>query len=192
MINILVSDYVCISLKYYMSVLKTVCVSTSNFVLGHRPVLSGVWILVVTAAGFAWLYYHVFLCSLWQPVASQHSQVPATGLYPELDESHILLLQGRSSLILCSHLCLGLSLQVFRTKLCMYFILHTCSMSNQSHIPWFDNPNNIWWQVTVAARSEAWTVVARLVAGIMGSNPTQDVDVWCVYAFILCLCSMFR
>jgi hypothetical protein len=43
-------------------------------------------------------------------------------------------------------------------------------------------------QVTVAARSKAWTVFARLDAGIMDSNPTQGMDVWCVYAFILCLC----
>jgi hypothetical protein len=41
--------------------------------------------------------------------------------------------------------------------------------------------------VTVAARSKAWTVFARLNPGIMGSNPTQDMDVCCVYAFILCL-----
>jgi predicted phosphoadenosine phosphosulfate sulfurtransferase len=53
---------------------------------------------------------------------------------------------------------------------------------------------NIFWmcfvamRVTVAARSQAWTVFARSDAGIVGSKPTQCMDVWCVYAFILCLC----
>jgi hypothetical protein len=41
--------------------------------------------------------------------------------------------------------------------------------------------------VTVAGRSKACTVFARSEAGIVGSNPTQGMDVWCVYAFILCL-----
>jgi hypothetical protein len=47
--------------------------------------------------------------------------------------------------------------------------------------------------VTVAERSKACTVVARSEAGIAGSNPTQGMDVWCVYVFILCLyCPVFR
>jgi hypothetical protein len=47
--------------------------------------------------------------------------------------------------------------------------------------------------VTVAERSKAWTVFARSEAGIVGSNLTQGMDVWCVYAFILCLgCLVFR
>jgi hypothetical protein len=41
--------------------------------------------------------------------------------------------------------------------------------------------------VIVAARSEAWIVFARSGARILGSNPSQGMDVWCVYAFILCL-----
>jgi hypothetical protein len=44
--------------------------------------------------------------------------------------------------------------------------------------------SNSW--VTVAERSKAWTVFTRSGAGIVGSNPTQGMDVWCVYAFILC------
>jgi hypothetical protein len=49
-----------------------------------------------------------------------------------------------------------------------------------------------WQPVTVAERSKAWTVFARSEAGIVGSNPTQDMDVWCVCAFfcvyvVLCL-----
>jgi hypothetical protein len=42
--------------------------------------------------------------------------------------------------------------------------------------------------VTVAVRSMACTVFARSDAGIVDSNPTQGMDVWCAYAFILCLC----
>jgi hypothetical protein len=37
----------------------------------------------------------------------------------------------------------------------------------------------------VAARSEAWSVFVSSNTGIVGSNPTQGMD---VYAFILCLC----
>jgi hypothetical protein len=37
----------------------------------------------------------------------------------------------------------------------------------------------------MAARSEPWTVFARLNAGIVGSNPTQGVDV-CV-CVVLCV-----
>jgi hypothetical protein len=39
--------------------------------------------------------------------------------------------------------------------------------------------------VTVAAESKAYTVFARSDTGIVGSNPIQGMDVWCVYAFIL-------
>jgi hypothetical protein len=42
--------------------------------------------------------------------------------------------------------------------------------------------------VTVAERSKACTVFARSETGIVSSNSTEDMDVWCVYAFILCLC----
>ena len=41
--------------------------------------------------------------------------------------------------------------------------------------------------VTVAERSKACTVFARLATGIVGLNPTQDMDVWSVYAFF-CVC----
>jgi hypothetical protein len=37
--------------------------------------------------------------------------------------------------------------------------------------------------VTVTERSKACTVFARSEAGIVGSNPTQGIDVWCVCAF---------
>jgi hypothetical protein len=43
--------------------------------------------------------------------------------------------------------------------------------------------------ITVTARSEAWTVLARSKAGIVGSNPTQGMDICvCVYfVFVLCV-----
>jgi hypothetical protein len=37
----------------------------------------------------------------------------------------------------------------------------------------------------VAARSEAWTVFVRSNNGVVGSNPTEDMD---VYARLLCVC----
>jgi hypothetical protein len=41
--------------------------------------------------------------------------------------------------------------------------------------------------ITVAARSKAWTVFARSNAGIVGSNPTQGMDVCivCVYSLFV-------
>jgi hypothetical protein len=41
--------------------------------------------------------------------------------------------------------------------------------------------------ITVAERSEAWTVFARSNAGIVGSNPTQGMDVYVsvYYVFVL-------
>jgi hypothetical protein len=42
--------------------------------------------------------------------------------------------------------------------------------------------------VTVAELSKACTVFARSEAGIVGSNPTQSMDIWYMYVFILCLC----
>jgi hypothetical protein len=50
------------------------------------------------------------------------------------------------------------------------------------------SPNLRFQPLTVAALSKAWTVLARLNARIVGSNPIQDMDVWCMCAFILCLC----
>jgi hypothetical protein len=49
--------------------------------------------------------------------------------------------------------------------------------------------------ITVAALSKAWTVFARWNAGIVGSNPTQGMDVsvclFCVYV-VLCVGSALR
>jgi hypothetical protein len=43
------------------------------------------------------------------------------------------------------------------------------------------------WPVTVAGRSETCTVFVRSEAMIVVSNPTQGMDVWCMYAFF-CVC----
>jgi hypothetical protein len=44
---------------------------------------------------------------------------------------------------------------------------------------------NWYLPVTVADRPKACTVFARSEARIVSSNPTQSMDVWCVYVFIL-------
>jgi hypothetical protein len=38
--------------------------------------------------------------------------------------------------------------------------------------------------VTVAERSKACTVFARSEPGIIGSNPTQGMDVWCLFVCV--------
>jgi hypothetical protein len=43
--------------------------------------------------------------------------------------------------------------------------------------------------VTVAERSKACTVFARLEVGIVDSNPTEDMDVWCL---CVCVCVCVR
>jgi hypothetical protein len=40
---------------------------------------------------------------------------------------------------------------------------------------------NISSPITVAARCKAWTVFARSNAGVVGSNPTQGIDVCIVF-----------
>jgi hypothetical protein len=42
--------------------------------------------------------------------------------------------------------------------------------------------------ITVSSRSKAWNVFARSNAGIVGSNPTRDMDV-CLRLFCVCVCS---
>jgi hypothetical protein len=43
--------------------------------------------------------------------------------------------------------------------------------------------------ITVAARCKAWTVFARPSTGIVGSNPTQGMDVCiCVYSVFVLSC----
>jgi hypothetical protein len=44
-------------------------------------------------------------------------------------------------------------------------------------------PRHNAMSVTVAVRSKPRTVFARSDAGIVGSNPTQSMDVWCVCVY---------
>jgi hypothetical protein len=46
---------------------------------------------------------------------------------------------------------------------------------------------NTFVPVTVAEGSKAWTVFARSKAGIVSSNPTQGMDVWCMCLFCVCV-----
>jgi hypothetical protein len=41
--------------------------------------------------------------------------------------------------------------------------------------------------VTVAERSKIWTVFDRSEAGIVGSNPIQQMDVWFMCLFCVCV-----
>jgi hypothetical protein len=43
-----------------------------------------------------------------------------------------------------------------------------------------------WTPITVAARSRTWTVFGRSKPGIVGSNPTQGMDV-CVCVYSVCV-----
>jgi hypothetical protein len=76
------------------------------------------------------------------------------------------------------------------------YILHTVSgrvcayFWHKSNWQESDLRNNLrlyamTWLITVAGRSKAWTVFARSNAGIVGSNPTQGMDV-CVRLFSVC------
>jgi hypothetical protein len=44
------------------------------------------------------------------------------------------------------------------------------------------------WPITVAARYKAWTVFARSNAGIVNANPTQGMEVVCVYSMFVLSC----
>jgi hypothetical protein len=48
------------------------------------------------------------------------------------------------------------------------------------------NSVKFWKPITVTARSKEWTVFTRSNAGIVGSNPTQGMDV-CVRIFCVCV-----
>jgi hypothetical protein len=53
------------------------------------------------------------------------------------------------------------------------------------HIP---ENSSLYFTAILSSTSKAWTIVARSDVGIVDSNPTQGMDIWCVYAFILYLC----
>jgi hypothetical protein len=44
--------------------------------------------------------------------------------------------------------------------------------------------------LTVAEQSKAYPIFVRSETGIMGSNPTQVMDDYYMYVFILCLCCL--
>jgi hypothetical protein len=48
---------------------------------------------------------------------------------------------------------------------------------------------NLIWPITVAEQSKAWAVFSRSEAVIVGSKPTQSMDVWCV---CVCVCVCVR
>jgi hypothetical protein len=52
------------------------------------------------------------------------------------------------------------------------------------YIPFLCDAEN-WLSTTVTARSKAWTVLSRSNAGIVGSNPTESMD---VSVHLLCVC----
>jgi hypothetical protein len=53
----------------------------------------------------------------------------------------------------------------------------------------FFSPSS-YMPVTVAEWSKAWTVLARLDAGIVGSNRTRVMDVY-VYVYVYCMFVLF-
>jgi hypothetical protein len=59
---------------------------------------------------------------------------------------------------------------------------HWLSTNNVIHVLY-----SLTWPVTITERSKACTVFTRSEAGILGSNPTRGMDIWCVCAF-LCVC----
>jgi hypothetical protein len=66
----------------------------------------------------------------------------------------------------------------FKTELRSYLLQHNFH-SVDEYLP-----------VTVAERSKACTVFVRSKAGIVVSNPTQGMDVWCVCARVR-VCAFF-
>jgi hypothetical protein len=71
------------------------------------------------------------------------------------------------------------SVWVLLKNCCKYFLVYLVICVKLSEIN--EKP------VTVAERSKPCTVFARSEAVIVGSNPTQGMDVWCVWAFF-CVC----
>jgi hypothetical protein len=92
------------------------------------------------------------------------------------------------------------------SELLVYCVLDFCEVPVWEPLPEYlcEYPEFLYVSVllpiTVAARSETWTVFSRSNTRIMGSNPTQGMDVclllfsvcvvkaWMLSAFIQCLC----
>jgi hypothetical protein len=94
------------------------------------------------------------------------------------------ILTSSSYVLIISHVFLSdFPIEILHTFLISQWVLHVQSIFSFLIILII-----IAEPVTVAARSTAWTVFARSEAGFVGSNPTQGMNVWYVYVFILCLC----
>jgi hypothetical protein len=63
-----------------------------------------------------------------------------------------------------------------------YVSFQTNKETKKKQILWFKNG-----RLTVAEQSKACTVFVRSEAWIVGSNPTQDMDVWCMRLFCVCV-----
>jgi hypothetical protein len=62
----------------------------------------------------------------------------------------------------------------------VYLLEHVSALQGHHQQPSSDQ--NKSQQITVVARSKAWTFFALSNTGIVGSNPTRDMDV-CVHLF---------
>jgi hypothetical protein len=61
------------------------------------------------------------------------------------------------------------------------------NLKSSNNRNWIYKRNRRLLPVTVASWFKAWTVFARLDAGIVGSNPTHSMDVWCMRLFRVCV-----
>jgi hypothetical protein len=83
------------------------------------------------------------------------SQEPATGPYPEPDESSphlsVQFPKNHSNIIHPSMPSPFERFLPFSLTKILYacHLSHACYMSRTSHLLWFDHPNNIWWSVQV-------------------------------------------
>jgi hypothetical protein len=95
---------------------------------------------------------------------------------------HIILSSVFATLELSVHLefALNLPFSIFHYPHARYMSCHTIALGLIKL--------RLLEPVTVAERSKACTIFARSEAGLMGLNPTESMDVWYVYVFILCLC----
>jgi hypothetical protein len=109
-----------------------------------------------------------------------HYSPPLVPILNHMSPVHTLLLYLTSVLILSYHIHLGLSSGLlpsgFLVKTVYGFLISSmCCMPWPYHYSWFHHPN-----IILAGHSgrAVWGVcLGRLVAGIVGSNPAQGMDV---------------
>jgi hypothetical protein len=136
----------------------------------------------------------------WNRRFITRSQEPAIGPYPEPVQSslhpqpqtlflwHAFWYLTMSDHILPSTLKFSKQSLPFRFPDKNLYQLLTSLMLRPSNSHWFDYSNNILKIVQIADHSgrAVWGVgLCRLVAGIVGSNPAQGMDV-CPRIFVLC------